>query len=114
MSKNKWDRQTNPTAPQPAPGQLANQSAQAAQAAAQPPQLPPSNAPSAPVVTIPSGALMLVEPVIELGAHIFVGSPPTDQTNRLKPKKAYVFQGAIVIEELNLILPLAGNYIRTR
>ena len=59
---------------------------------------------------IPSGAIVLFSPVIELSAHIFVG---TEQTKRLKPECAYIYDGVIVIEELKLILPMAGNYVRT-
>lgn len=66
-------------------------------------------APKAP----PAGALVLDRPIIELTEHIFVGNPSV-QTDRLTPVRAYVMHGAIVIDELNIILPLAGSIIRTK
>lgn len=90
---------------------LASQAARPGQAqtAQQRPQEPTKEA----MKPAPEGAIMLDHPTIDLGEHIFVGVPPA-QTKRLTPGCAYVFQGAIVIDEMNLILPLAGNIIRTR
>ena len=65
------------------------------------------------VIVLGNGAIELVDPVIELKGDIFIGEKRDIQTHRLTPKRAVIVNGAIIIEELNLILPLAGNFVRT-
>lgn len=91
----------------------------APKAAAAPAPTVAETAPPPPVSTVtlnttglvlPDG-IYLTNPRIELGGYLFVDG--LGQVNRLRPKRAVIVAGAIVIEELNLILPLVGNYVRT-
>lgn len=84
--------------------------AQTAAATIRPTVAKPVDAPLKSVPALPVGALALVSPVIRLTEYLhFKG----EMTRELKPSRAYLYQGAIVIEEMGLILPLANNYIRT-
>lgn len=82
--------------------------------------------PPAPKVTVTDRGIEYENPLVSLGVwlHLAVtlnaakeGIPNPggreEQVNRIRPKKALVVHGAIVIEEMNLVLPLAGNYLRS-
>lgn len=83
------------------------------QAQVPPPKLTPP-APPAPPPEVSRG-IELIEPVIELlTLHIFVRPGDRTNTNRLTPKRAFIVGAAIVIDEMNLILPLSNCLIRTK
>lgn len=77
---------------------------------------PATPAASAPIARktspIPDGAMVLVKPEIRLSEWLM--RDDGTQTKKLEPEIAYVWQGAIVIDELKLIIPLAGNFIKTK
>lgn len=82
--------------------------------------------PPAPRITVTDRGVEYADPLISMGVwlHLEVtvneakegipapGARP-EQVNKIRPKKALVVHGAIVIEEMSLVLPLAGNYVRS-
>ena len=62
------------------------------------------------VAILAGGQVVMTNPTIELQRHIFIGN---NQTNKLTPKRAVIVGNALIVEELNLILPLEWALIRT-
>lgn len=88
----------------------------------QPPVASPS-APPAPVaptpaptpwLTVTPDRVDLVTPHIWLDGHLVVRNDKGvhEQVRELRPKRAFIAEGALIIEEMDLILPLAGVIIR--
>lgn len=79
--------------------------------------------PPAPKMTVTDRGIEYENPTIDLGHHVFApvtatgaaAAPgvPLMQVNKLRPSRALVIHGAIVIEEMRLTLPLAGNIVRS-
>lgn len=93
--------QASAAAAQAAQSQLGNQSAAH-------PVVPPAPA-------VPTGAIVLTKPRIKLVEYVHLEfAPYNGMTKDIRPERAYILNGAIVIEEYGLILPLAGSHVRTR
>lgn len=64
-------------------------------------------------VKFTAAGIELAYPMIELRYSLFVSRSHAVNTSKVTPKRALIVGGAIVIEELNLILPLSETIIRT-
>jgi len=66
-----------------------------------------------PRVKFTDAGIELIHPMIELRYSLFVSRSHSNNTSKITPKRAVIVGGAIVIEELDLILPLSEVIIRT-
>jgi len=66
-----------------------------------------------PRVKFTAAGIELSHPMIELRYSLFVSRSHAVNTSKVTPKRAIIVGGAIVIEELDLILPLSETIIRT-
>ena len=87
-----------------------------AQAAPSAPVLVPDPPKPKPTLRIVDGAIHYTDPTIDFGRSLFVdvdGSGRLVQVSKVCPKVAVVIAGAIVIEEMNLTVPMAGTFVRS-
>ena len=73
---------------------------------------PPAPVPAADRFTFTDHGLVITNPTIRLSEFLMIGNGV--QTQKLTPKQCVIWHGAIVIEELGLVLPLAGNHVRAQ
>jgi hypothetical protein len=71
--------------------------------------------PPRPVVQLRADRIALENCTIERPEYfwIFPGTPRGTQTKSITPARAEIMHGVIVVDELNLILPLEGTIIRS-
>jgi hypothetical protein len=111
MKQPKADPQTNPPVSQARPVATIRPS-EPAKVTPAPPVLAVVKVPEQPrnKLVPPPNAIVLFKPTIMLGEYMFIGKT---QEKKLTPELAWIAEGAIVIDEMGIIVPLAGNHVLT-
>lgn len=97
-------RLTPPSAEQLAVADVAYQKIQAVPPA--PPPAATKEEPSTPRREIVADGILFHSPNIELNEHVFLNSG--EQTKKLAPEKALVTNGVLLVDELEIAVPLSG------
>lgn len=101
---------TPPTAAEPAVADVAINTQQIHAAQTAPPPAPRPEETVKPRREIVANGILFYRPTIELAEHVFLNNG--EQTKKLTPEKALVAHGVLLVDELEIAVPLSGAVIR--